>query len=64
MLYGLEQQPRIPSLYTAEIGIGDGGKRIRIIVFSAAEQKRGHHCIESERPSAYEVPDLGIRGEP
>lgn len=61
MFYGLEKMSRIPAVYTSEIGIGDGGKWIRILVFSAAEQERGHHCIESERPSAYKILNLRIR---
>ena len=60
MLYGLEKQPRIPALHASEKGIGDGGKRICIIVFRAAEQERGHHCIEPERPATYQMLDLGV----
>ena len=33
------------------------------MVSSAAKQVRGHHCIESEGPSSYQVPDLDIRGK-
>ena len=58
VFYGFEEQSRIPAVHASEKGIGDGGKWIRIVVFSTAEQERGHHCIEPERPSADKVPDL------
>lgn len=60
MFYGLEKHSGIPVPDTSEIGISDSLKWICNMIIYTTEQKRGHHCIESEWPSPYQVLNLRI----